>query len=58
MTQQNDFDVAVLAVIKGCNITASIKRLYEAGEIDNTELAALVGKFITLAEYNEILGIE
>ena len=56
--RQNDFDEAILAVVKGCNITASIKRLYDAGEIDSKELAELVGKFITLADYNKILGIE
>lgn len=48
--RQNDFDEAILAVVKGCNITVSIKILYDAGEIDSKELAALVGKFITLAE--------
>lgn len=54
----NSLDEALLAIIKGCEITASLKRLYEAGEIDGRELAALVGKLITLAEYNDILGIE
>lgn len=55
---QNDLDAAILAIIKGCDIVASIKRLYFADEVNSSEVAALVGRFITLAEYNDILGID
>ena len=56
--QKNSFDLAVLAIIKGCEISASVGRLYEAGYISGRELAACVGKYITLAEYNDIISVE
>jgi len=57
MTNSN-LDEVVLAIIKGCDIAASIKRLYRSGDITDTMLAACVGKYITLPEYNNILGID
>ena len=54
----DNFDLVVLSIIKGCEIVDSLKRLYESGDITGMELALVVGKFISLAEYNYILGIE
>lgn len=56
--QQNNFDRAVLAIIKGCKIVKSIARLYKMGYLSDSELVACVGKYITLADYNEIKGID
>ena len=54
----DNFDLVVLSIIKGCKIVDSLKRLYESGDVTSMELALVVDKFITLAEYNYILGIE
>lgn len=54
----DNFDLVVLSIVKGCKIVDSLKRLYESGDVTGEELALVVGKFITLPEYNYILGIE
>jgi hypothetical protein len=53
-----EFDTAVLAIVKGCKIAKSIARLYEMGYLSDSELAACVGKYITLADYNKIKCID
>lgn len=53
-----EFDTAVLAIVKGCKIVKSIARLYEMGYLSDSELVACVGKYITLADYNKIKGID
>lgn len=59
-TAQNNPDDIILAFIKnnGCVIKANIERLYKSGDLTSSELATCVGRFITLADYNEIIGIE
>lgn len=56
--QVNNIDAVVLALVKGKKaiIKASIKRLYQTGDISSAELAAYVGRLIDLADYNEIIG--
>lgn len=56
--QVNNIDAVVLALVKGKKsmIKASLKRLYQSGDISSAELAACVGRLIDLADYNEIIG--
>lgn len=52
----NEFDEAVLAIVKGQSLKDSIRRLYEAGEIDDCQLGeCVVRELITLPEYNDII---
>lgn len=53
---KNNIDVAVLALVRGsADIKASLARLYLSGDINSKDVAACVGRFIDLADYNEIL---
>jgi len=56
-TPENNIDVAVLALVHEDNtgIKASLARLYLSGDINSKDVAACVGRFIDLADYNEIL---
>ncbi len=51
------YDMAILDVIRGESIKESIKRLYQTGDIDESELGECAARgLIDLADYNEIKG--
>lgn len=58
--QTNNLELALLHAIRGDNadIVACIARLYTGGDISDKELSLLVGRYISLAEYNDILDVE
>lgn len=53
----NQFDAAVLAIVKGADIKESLRRLYQSGDLDEADLAWCVDRgLIELPDYNDILG--
>lgn len=53
----NQFDAAVLAIVKGADIKEILQRLYQSGDLNAADLALCVERgLLELPDYNDIIG--